>query len=145
MQHHWWRSRWNTQSPGHSCTVRVTRAGAPGANKITRDTSKITPGAPSYLPCPRGNRTHRRRTLVAPLTLPSRTTVRKSQLYGHRSGTTNSIKCHLHCCLLKFYWHSRLRSKATLPWSLCGYHSATGATTLSNWPSIFLVLLRGQR
>lgn len=72
-----------------------------------------TPGAPSYLPCPRGNQTHRSRTLVVPLTLPSRTRIRKSQLCGHQSGTTDSGRCHPHCCLLKFHWPSRLRSKAT--------------------------------
>lgn len=85
------------------------------------------PRAHSYLPCPRGNQTHRSRTLVVLRTLPSRTRIRKSQLCGHQFGTTDSGRCHPHNCLLKFHRPSRLRSKAAPAlkplWSSLSYRS----------------------
>lgn len=56
-----------------------------------------------YLPCPHGSRTHHNRTLVAPLTLPSRTRMGKSQSGGPVWDYRFWDHSHPRCCLLKFH------------------------------------------
>lgn len=69
-----------------------------------------TQGLQSYLPCPPGNRTHHSRTLLAPLTLPSRNRIWESHV-ASPSGTTSSGRCHCPCCLLKSHPATKPQTK----------------------------------